>query len=332
VKGLICRRLYETVSRPSPPPPHVSVRVLNRAKAKWRNATRLESREVQAARREKLSTPEQRAHASSEAARDKWKRVGEIARRAGADDPKDASDSENEDEATPEQCTEQRRKKSDDKSAREKTAKMMDLQYFLEMVDQKHRYGSNLRAYHEQWKKAETHENFFYWLDYGEGKRFEHPTVSRERLEKEQVRYLSREERLSYLVTIDKEGRLCWAKNGERINTTPEYKDSVNGIVPVDDDTPAFGPNGKILFDGQSKVFNRRSRSSSLSSSSSDSSLEHSDVEGEHYVNEDLYKAKGLSKLKHVSAATVLNHLLRSSVKPNSWIFVSHPSFPTASY
>jgi hypothetical protein len=329
VKGLICRRLYETVSRPSPPPPHVSVRVLNRAKAKWRNATRLESREVQAARREKLSTPEQRAHASSEAARDKWKRVGEIARRAGADDPKDASDSENEDEAAPEQCTEQRRKKSDDKSAREKTAKMMDLQYFLEMVDQKHRYGSNLRAYHEQWKKAETHENFFYWLDYGEGKNFEHSTVSRERLEKEQVRYLSREERLSYLVTIDKEGRLCWAKNGERINTTPEYKDSVNGIVPVDDDTPAFGPNGKILFDGQSKVFNRGSRCSSLSSSSSDSSLEHSDVEGEHYVNEDLDKAKGLSKLKHVSAATVLNHLLRSSVKPNSWIFVSHPpAFP----
>lgn len=211
----------------------------------------------------------------------------------------------------------------EEKSEREKTAKMMDLQYFLEMVDQKHRYGSNLRAYHEQWKKASTHENFFYWLDKGEGRTFEHPTVSRERLEKEQVRYLSREERLNYMVTIDDEGRLCWAKNGERINTTTDYKDSVNGIVPVDDDTPAYGPNGQLLHDGQSKNF-RHSRSSSVSSSSSSSSAEHSDVEGEHYVNQDLDKAKGIKKIKHVSAATILNHLLRSSVKPNSWIFVSH--------
>jgi hypothetical protein len=290
--------------------------------AKWRNATRLESREKQTAHRDSLTTPEQRARANSEAARQKWKRVGEIARRAGADDPQDASLSES--ELPPEERTEQRRKQSDDRSTREKTAKMMDLQYFLEMVDQKHRYGSNLRAYHAEWKKAETHENFFYWLDKGEGKNFEHPTVSRERLEREQVRYLSREERLSYLVTIDNEGRLCWAKNGERINTTTAYKDSVNGIVPVDDDTPAFGPNGKVLFDGQSKVFKQRSGSGSVSSfSSSSSSLEHSDVEGEHYVNEDLKSAKGISKIKHVSAATILNHLLRSSVKPNSWIFVS---------
>jgi hypothetical protein len=201
---------------------------------------------------------------------------------------------------------------------------MMDLQYFLEMVDQKHRYGSNLRAYHEHWKKEDTHENFFYWLDYGDGRRFEHPTVSRERLEKEQVRYLSREERLNYLVNVDEEGRLCWAKNGNRISTTMEYKDSVNGIVPVNDDSPAFGPNGQVLHDGQSKNLRR----GSSSSASSDSGSEHSDVEGEHYVNEDLNKAKGVSKIKYVSAATILNHLLRSSVKPNSWIFVSLLNLP----
>lgn len=195
---------------------------------------------------------------------------------------------------------------------------MMDLQYFLEMVDQKHRYGSNLRAYHEQWKKADTHENFFYWLDCGEGRHFEHPTVSRERLDTERVRYLSREERLNYLVTIDKEGRLCWAKNGNRVNTTVEYKDSVNGIVPVDDDTPAYGPKAK-LHAGQSQTIRR----SSLISVSSGSSISESDAEAEHYTNQDLDKAKGISKLKHVSAATILNHLLRSSVKPNSWIFVS---------
>jgi hypothetical protein len=251
--------------------------------------------------------------------------VGEIARRAGADDAPDASHSDTADELSPEERADQRKKKGDQKAERDKTAKMMDLQYFLEMVDQKHRYGSNLRAYHELWKKADTHENFFYWLDHGEGRRFEHPTVSRERLEKEQVRYLSREERLNYMVMVDNEGRLCWAKNGERINTTTEYKDSVNGIVPIDDDTPAYGPNGQLLHDGQSKNFRHSRRSSTSSSSSSSSGDEHSDVEGEHYVNEDLDKAKGISKIKHVSAATILNHLLRSSVKPNSWIFVSSP-------
>jgi hypothetical protein len=288
--------------------------VLN-LQAKWRHATRLKSRAEQDAAREALTTPEDRARADSEAARQNWKRVGEIARRAGADDPHDKS--ETDEEQDPAERTEQRRKKGDAKAERDKTAKMMDLQYFLEMVDQKHRYGSNLRAYHEQWKKTETHENFFYWLDKGEGRHFEHPTVSRERLEKEQVRYLSREERLNYLVTIDEEGRLCWAKNGERINTSVQYKDSVNGIVPADDDTPAFGPNGKILHDGQSKNLRRHSLSS-MSSASTDS-----DEEAEHYVNEDLDKAKGIAKVKYVSAATILNHLLRGSVKPNSWIFVS---------
>jgi hypothetical protein len=272
-----------------------------------------------------LTTPEERARANSQAARQNWKRVGEIARRAGADDAPDVSHSESDDARSPEERTNQKKQKGEQKSERDKTAKMMDLQYFLEMVDQKHRYGSNLRAYHGEWKKAATNENFFYWLDKGEGRNFEHPTVSRERLEKEQVRYLSREERLNYMVKIDKEGRLCWAKNGERISTTTQYKDSVNGIVPVDDDTPAYGPNGQLLHDGQSKNF-RHSRSSSITSSSSSStdSGEHSDVEGEHYVNEDLDRAKGIKKIKHVSAATILNHLLRSSVKPNSWIFVSH--------
>ncbi|KAG9188775.1 hypothetical protein G6011_07480 [Alternaria panax] len=288
--------------------------------AKWRNATRPKPRAEEAALREKLATPEERSRANSTAAREKWKRVGEIARRAGADDPYDASPTDDED--APENQTEQRRKQNESKAEREKTAKMMDLQYFLEMVDQKHRYGSNLRAYHDHWKKADTHENFFYWLDNGEGKNFEHPTVSRERLDTERVRYLSREERQNYLVTIDDEGRLCWAKSGERLNTTMDYKDSVNGIVPVDDDTPAYGPKAK-LHSGQSKTLRR----GSMISLSSNSSISESDAEAEHYVNEDLDKAKGISKLKHVSAATILNHLLRSSVKPNSWIFVADTSF-----
>lgn len=287
--------------------------------ARWRNATRPVSRAHRVPKVE-TSDAELRARSESDAARQTWKRVGEIARRAGGDDPTDFD--ENEDSMTEAERAEYRHKKAEQKKEREKSAKIMDLQYFLEMVDQKHRYGSNLRAYHEEWKNSATNENFFYWLDKGEGRNVELPTVSRERLEKEQIRYLSREERMNYLVKIDKEGRLCWAKNGERISTTAEYKDSINGIVPRDDDTPSYRPEDYALL---------RHSISSLSSSSSDSSSsdmeESSQVEGEHYVNHDLKNAKGVKKIRHVSAATILNHLLRSSVKPNSWIFVADTSF-----
>ena len=126
--------------------------------------------------------------------------VTEIARRAGADDTSpsvsdfSSSSSSSADESSgsvprkrpSRQEREAAAKKRGEATAqRKKTAKMMDLQYFLEMVDHKHRYGSNLRKYHNYWKTQDTSQNFFYWLDEGEGKDFEHPVRSRERLEKE---------------------------------------------------------------------------------------------------------------------------------------------------
>ena len=80
---------------------------------------------------------------------------------------------------------------------------MMDQQYFLELVDQKHRYGSSLRKYHDCWKMQDTKQPFFYGLDEGAGEEIERPECNRERLDREQVRYLSREERLKYLVNVD---------------------------------------------------------------------------------------------------------------------------------
>jgi hypothetical protein len=140
--------------------------------------------------------------------------VGEIARRAGADDPESAS--ETDDDESSEGRAEYRKKRVEDRAEREKTAKMMDLQYFLEMVDQKHRYGSNLRAYHEQWKKADTNENFYYWLDYGDGRYFEHPTVSRERLEKGEkvhVRTVCETYTDFVLLLLQNRYAICRAKN-----------------------------------------------------------------------------------------------------------------------
>ncbi|KAK3086977.1 hypothetical protein LTR53_019940, partial [Teratosphaeriaceae sp. CCFEE 6253] len=116
----------------------------------------------------------------------------------------------------------------------------MGLEYFLEMVDQRHRYGSNLRRYHQEWNKSDTRENFFYWLDYGEGQAVDLEDRPRKRLDTEQVRYLSREDRVKYLVEIDGQGRFCWVKNGRPVTTSTEFKDSINGIVPVDDTTPTW--------------------------------------------------------------------------------------------
>lgn len=212
---------------------------------------------------------------------------------------------------TPEQREEHRQRKMESKREREKSAKVMDLQYFLEMVDVSHRHGSNLRAYHNEWKKADTTENFFYWLDKGEGKHVDLPTVSRERLEKEKVRYLSREERLNYLVKIDDEGRLRWAKNGLRISTNIEWKDSINGIVPEDDNTPTFR---------ESALHRSSTDSTSSLSSSGSTSTEH---DGESCASHDLSQAKVVHKNQHVPAAKVLNYLLKRSAKPNTCMFVS---------
>lgn len=84
----------------------------------------------------------------SSEARQNWLRVGTIARRAGGDDDDDEDDSSSSSSnrsQTPAQKQARREKRLAEKQERKRAAKMMDLQYFLEMVDLKHRYGSNLR-------------------------------------------------------------------------------------------------------------------------------------------------------------------------------------------
>ena len=167
-----------------------------------------------------------------------WSRIGKIARRAGGDEESSLSSSSDNDAVTPSQKEARRRRRLAEKQERTKSAKQMDISYFLEMVDVKHRYGSNLRKYHAEWKKSSTKENFFYWLDQGEGKNVELENCSRERLENMQVRYLGREERRLYEVVVDKEGKLCWRKDGVRVDTTDKWRDSVKGIVRVGDPAP----------------------------------------------------------------------------------------------
>lgn len=210
-----------------------------------------------------------------------------------------------------------RKRKVEAKSKREKHAKTMGLEYFLEMVDTKHRYGSHLRYYHAVWKKADTHENYFYWLDEGEGRDVEVPACSREVLDRDRVRYLTRVERMNYLVKVDKEGRLRWAKNNNRLNTSYQYKDSMTGIVSSDTNAPVF----RELVHGKRPPQQDPGRPSSPGSVSSGSS-EDSAKDGAHYVNDELENAHGAHKIQKVSAGALLNHLLQSTTKKNTWIFV----------
>lgn len=186
----------------------------------------LESREADSvtANYSRITSPQSNAERFSasqppaERVKKRWAQAGAAARRAGSDNTSD------EDDGHPSQA-ETREQKRRQKQEREKYAKTMGLEYFLEMVDQKHRYGSNLRRYHKEWMTRDTKENFFYWLDYGEGKDLDLPDRPRERLDKEQVRYLSREERKKYLVNIDGQGRFVYNKNGKPITTSADYKD-----------------------------------------------------------------------------------------------------------
>ena len=239
-----------------------------------------------------------------------------IAKRAANDEDSSlASDSE--EETLSEEVRQKRRAA---KEERRNAAMTMDLNYWLEMVDVRHRYGSNLRTYHQYWKNQDTKENFFYWLDHGEGRTVEVAGCPRDRLDRERVRYLSKEERKAYLVKIDEEGRLCWAKNGTRIDTTMDFKDSIQGIVPADSDTPAYRPLEHAISaqDGQDDT---SSSESSVRSGDEDS------TDAANHYGDDLQQSKGVKKVKHVTAATIFNKLLRSSVKKNTWIFVADTNF-----
>ncbi|RKF53777.1 putative iq calmodulin-binding motif protein [Erysiphe neolycopersici] len=261
-----------------------------------------------------------------------WKKVGLIARRAGRDeDPVSEVLINNKLEN---ECIHLCNTMQSTKEKLRRKAKVMDLQYFLEMVDPKHRYGPNLRIYHEQWKKVDSLENFFLWLDFGEGLHISCQACPRERLERERVRYLSKEERSNYLVALDRDGRLCWAKNGTLVDTSLMSSDSTNEIVLVTDYTtrlPATSidlPQDLLKYDEKKNLC--------MNSSSFISCLQkhlNKYKKNGKYSNTTAYATTKINRtpnpkiIRHISIATIIDRLLRGSVKKNTWIFVADTNF-----
>src|SRR5271154_243899 len=177
------------------------------------------------------------------------------------------------------------------------------------MIDPHHRYGSNLRAYHRHWMKhTDNKDNFFHWLDQGEGLNVDLAEQGRSRhsLDNEKVRYLTREQRANYLVKIDEKGLLRWAKNDKKIDTTIEFKDSEEGIVPGDDTDAEGVPPGE---ETSGKASSDDDSASSTSGSSAVSGTERADK----YVNDQ----SGI-KVFLISPQAVMNRLLRKTTRKNT--------------
>nr|POE77423.1 iq domain-containing protein iqm2 [Quercus suber] len=214
----------------------------------------------------------------------------------------------------------------------------MDMRYFLEMVDPKHRYGANLQVYHEEWLRSQTEQNFFSWLDYGEGRSISLPWCDRVKLEREQIRYLNREERKHYLVRVDHEGKLRWDRNGELITTSADlYKDTMQGIMPKDADGVAFADESVKQELSRQRRFARKlakltipkpttttsSTDSGSSSSSSDSETESPTALEATPTPSPLSASTDHHHKARLTPTAVLNRLLRASIRPGTWIYVA---------
>lgn len=273
-----------------------------------------------------------RTRATSDAAHLRWRRATQIAERAGAGETAPTVDAIGDD--LPHRHKRLSKRKSTETSI--DNSMLLDLRYFLEMIDlPKHRYGANLQIYHAEWQRSSTKQNFFEWLDRGDGRGLDLPMCRRAKMETERIRYLSKEERKDYLVRVDDEGKMRWVKNDILITTSIDhYQDSMAGIVErgtaastFDDEEIKRKLSADLGFSSKLAAvsgFRRKSAddSSDTDSIPSDGEVTRAQTE-QDIVHHTATKDKTPRKKFHVSPATILNHLLRASVKPGTWIYVA---------
>ncbi|KAJ7492706.1 hypothetical protein FB451DRAFT_1389061 [Mycena latifolia] len=126
------------------------------------------------------------------------------------------------------------------------------------------------------------------------------------------ITYLSTEQRLNYLVEIDSQGRLRWARNHELVDTTAaRWKDSDGqGIVPDEVSLRQALIRGRSLE----------------STSSQDSAA--LDTAATHYTGSQRGKYRWTRELrKRFTLHGIVDRLLRKTVKRNTWIYVSDKNF-----
>lgn len=196
-----------------------------------------------------------------------------------------------------------------------KLTKELESQHMLEFVDPKHRYGSNLKYYHQKWIAADTDVNFFKWLDEGDGKDLSLPECSREQLESERILFLSAEQRLNYLIKVDPEGKIRWERNNEYVDTAPgKWIDAGDG-------------QGIVRSEGEGneqnkQVDDKNHRGKGHDPKVAETARHYEGVTGDRSLNsfqrmwKDRFTTNGL-----------MERLLRKTVRKNTWLYVSDKNF-----
>ncbi|KAL5067492.1 hypothetical protein RYX36_018379 [Vicia faba] len=107
--------------------------------------------------------------------------------------------------------------------SKDRKARKLALQHWLEAIDPRHRYGHNLQFYYVQWLHCDSNQPFFYWLDIGGGREFGSERCSRSKLQQQCIKYLGPEERKAYEVVIEN-GRLFYKDSGIPVESTKDAK------------------------------------------------------------------------------------------------------------
>ncbi|KAJ8570783.1 hypothetical protein K7X08_037755 [Anisodus acutangulus] len=98
-------------------------------------------------------------------------------------------------------------------------AQKLAFQHWIEAIDPRHRYGHNLHIYSEAWCKTDSGQPFFFWLDLGDGKKFDLKECPRSKLQKQSIKYLGPHEREHYEYIVA-EGKIVHEKTGTLLDTT----------------------------------------------------------------------------------------------------------------
>jgi len=101
-----------------------------------------------------------------------------------------------------------------------------------EAVDRRHRYGGFLKHYWSVWVRSDTRDDFFSWLDNGEGMHLDHPEAPRDKLEGSHVIYCSPEDRRRYAVSVCAGGRLVYRQSQEMVSSAPDGMKLMFVIAP----------------------------------------------------------------------------------------------------
>ncbi|XP_073110829.1 IQ domain-containing protein IQM4-like [Elaeis guineensis] len=102
-------------------------------------------------------------------------------------------------------------------------AQKLALQYWLEAVYPRHRYGHNLNCYYDVWFDGESTQSFFYWLDIDEGKEVNLEKCPRNKLQQQCIKYLGPKEREAYEVVVE-DGKLIYKQSGVLVNSVEGSK------------------------------------------------------------------------------------------------------------